>query len=310
MELIRGKHNLVDRLHSCVATLGNFDGLHLGHQALLTKLKQLGQKLNLPTVVIIFEPQPKEFFAKYKAGARLMRFREKWCALAKWKIDYVLCLRFNQALADLHPDDFVQQILIDRLYVKAIVVGDNCRFGAKRVGNYAVLKRLGKRYRFKAIVMSPVLYEGERVSSTRVRIALQAGNISLVQALLGGPYKLSGKVILGEKRGYELGFPTANIDLHRDVLPLSGIFVVRGYLNNKVYPGVASLGIRPTFKGTRPLLEVYLFGFSQNIYDCYLKVEFLHKLRSEARFKTIDALLEQMRQDVLKAKEYFQKIGG
>lgn len=309
MELIRGKHNLADRLYSCVATLGNFDGLHLGHQVLLKKLKKLGQQFNLPTVVIIFEPQPKEFFAKQKAGARLMCFREKWYALAVWKIDYVLCLRFNQALADLSPDDFVKQILIDQLYVKAVIVGDDCCFGAKRAGSYAVLKRLGERYHFEAIEMSPVLYEGKRVSSTRVRIALQAGNISLAQALLGGPYRLCGKVIIGEKRGYELGFPTANIDLHRDVLPFSGVFIVRAYLNNKSYLGTASLGIRPTFEGTHPLLEVYLFDFSQNIYDSYLKVEFLHKLRPEERFETRDALVEQMRQDVLKAKEYFQKRG-
>lgn len=309
MELIRGKHNLADRLHSCVATLGNFDGLHLGHQALLEKLKQLGQQLTLPTVVIIFEPQPKEFFAKQKAGARLMRFREKWYALAEWKIDYVLCLRFNRALADLPPDDFVKQILIDQLGVKAVVVGDDCRFGAKRAGDYLILKRLGERYHFEAIKMSPVLYKGERISSTRVRTALQAGNISLEQALLGGHYRLCGKVVLGEKRGRKLGFPTANIDLHRDVLPFSGIFVVRAHLNNKTYTGAGSLGVRPTFEGTRPLLEVYLFDFSQNIYGRYLKVEFLHKLRPEERFETIDALVEQMRQDVLKAKEYFQKMG-
>ena len=309
MELIRGKHNLANRLHSCVATLGNFDGLHVGHQALLEKLKQLGQQFNLPTVVIIFEPQPKEFFANQKAGARLMRFREKWYALTGWKIDYVLCLRFGRALADLPPDDFVKQILIDQLYVKAVVIGDDCRFGAKRAGDCAVLRRLGERYRFEVIEMSPVLYEGKRVSSTRVRAALQAGNISLAQALLGGPYRLCGKVILGKKRGCGLGFPTANIDLHRDVLPLSGIFVVRVYLNNKSYPGAASLGARPTFEGTRPLLEVYLFDFSQNIYDCYLRVEFLHKLRPEERFETIDALVEQMHQDVLNAKEYFQNMG-
>lgn len=307
MELIRGKHNLADRLHSCVATLGNFDGLHLGHQALLEKLKQLGQQFNLPTVVIIFEPQPKEFFAKQKAGARLMLFREKWYALSGWKIDYMLCLRFDRALAGLTPDDFVKQILIDQLYVKAVVVGDDCRFGAKHAGGYAVLKQLGERYHFEAIEMSPLLYKGERVSSTWVRTALKAGNISLAQALLGRPYRLCGKVILGEKRGCGLGFPTANIDLHRDILPFSGVFVVRVYLNNKSYPGAASLGIRPTFEGTRPLLEVYLFDFSQNIYDRYLKVEFLHKLRPEERFETIDALVKQMRQDVFKAKEYFQK---
>ncbi len=312
MKLIRGKHNLLTPLNGCVATLGNFDGLHLGHQALLKTLKQLARELKLSTVVIIFEPQPKEFFAKGQTEARLMRFREKWLGFAEWKIDYLLCLRFDRALADLAAEDFVKQILVDRLGAKAVVVGDDCRFGAKRAGDYALLKQLGEEYNFKAIEMPSVIYDGQRVSSTRVRQALQAGDMAVMQALLGRPYRLCGRVIAGEKRGRELGFPTANIDLHRAIAPMSGIFVVRAFLNKKSYRGVASLGVRPTFKdeNARLLLEVYLFDFSKTIYGCYLEVEFLHKLREEVRFDSISALIEQMHRDVIEAEKYYQILSS
>ena len=311
MKLIRGRHNLLPhRLNCCVATLGNFDGLHLGHQTLLKQLKYLGQSLNLPTVIIIFEPQPKEFFLESQMEARLMRFREKWFGFVEWEIDYLLCLRFDRALADLVAEDFVKEILVDQLGVKAIVVGDDCRFGAKRAGDYALLKQLDKKYAFKVIEMPSVIYEGQRVSSTLVRKALQGGDMVMAQSLLDRPYHLCGRVIDGKKRGRQLGFPTANIDLHRTTPPLSGIFVVCAYLNNDPYRGVASIGVRPTFKDkdTRWLLEVYLFDFFKTIYGCYLTVEFLYKLREEVRFDSISALVEQMYQDVNEAEKYFRRL--
>ncbi|WP_100623238.1 bifunctional riboflavin kinase/FAD synthetase [Candidatus Coxiella mudrowiae] len=305
MELIRGKYPFKKKIGACVVTLGNFDGIHLGHQSLLTKLKSLGQKLNLPTAVIIFEPQPKEFFAKSQADSRLMRFQEKWMAFQEWKVDFLVCFRFNQALANLSPENFVKEILVDQLEVEAIVLGDDCRFGAKRAGDYQLLKKLGEHYGFEAIEMASVLYEEQRISSTRVRHALEKGNMDLARSLLGHPYWLCGKVIAGEKRGCALGFPTANINLYRDKVPLTGIFVIRAYLEEKVFQGVASLGVRPTFGGTRMLLEVYLFNFSRDIYGNYLRVEFLHKLRSEEHFPSVDALVKQMYQDVSEAKKYF-----
>ena len=310
MKLIRGRHNLLPhRLNCCVATLGNFDGLHLGHQALLKQLKYLGQVLNLPTLIIIFEPQPKEFFSKSQMEARLMRFREKWFGFVEWKIDYLLCLRFDRALANLVAEDFVKEILVDQLKVKAIVVGDDCRFGAKRAGDYALLTKLDKKYAFKVIEMPSIVYKGQRVSSTRVRKALQGGDMAMAKSLLGRSYQLSGRVIAGEKRGRQLGFPTANIDLHRTISPLSGIFVVCAYLNNESYRGIASVGVRPTFKDkdTRLLLEVYLFDFFKTIYGCYLKVEFLYKLREEVRFNSVSALVEQMHRDVDEAEKYYKK---
>lgn len=235
MKLIRGKQNLLNSypLNSCVVTLGNFDGLHLGHQALLKQLKKIGKELNLVTVVIIFEPQPKEFFARRKKEARLMCLREKLMEFVKWNIDYVLCLRFNHALANLDAADFFKNILVNRLGVKAVVIGDDFHFGAKRMGNYTLLKQLGKECNFSTIKVSPIIYENQRISSTRVRQALQIGDMVMVQALLGRLYRLCGKVINGKKRGRKFGFPTANIDLHRAIPPFSGVFIVRVYLKKR-----------------------------------------------------------------------------
>ena len=312
MKLIRGKQNLLNYYPSngCVVTLGNFDGLHLGHQALLKKLKKLGKKLNLLTVVIIFEPQPKEFFTKEKTEARLMCFREKLMGFSKWDIDYLLCLRFNRALANLDAADFFKNILVNRLRVKAVVVGDDFHFGAKRAGNYVLLKQLGKKYNFKTIEMPSIICESQRVSSTRVRQALQIGDMTMVRALLGRSYRLCGKVISGKKRGRKFGFPTANIDLHRTIAPFSGVFIVQAYLKEAFYRGVANVGVRPTFKDeeVQLLLEVYLFDFDQTIYGCYLEVEFLHKLREEIHFNSVVDLVEQMHYDVSEAKKYHQVL--
>lgn len=307
MELIRCKYDCKKKLGGCVVTLGNFDGMHLGHQSLLRKLKFLGQKLHLPTVVIIFEPQPKEFFLKSQADSRLMQFREKWMAFREWKVDFLVCYRFNKILANLSPENFVKEILVDQLKVEALVVGDDCRFGAKRAGDYQLLKKLAECYGFEAIKMASILYEEERISSTRVRYALEMGNMDLARNLLGHFYWLCGKIISGEKRGRALGFPTANIDLHRDKVPLRGIFVIQAYLKEELFQGVASLGVRPTFGGTKMLLEVYLFNFCRDIYGNYLRVEFLHKLRSEEQFPSVHALVKQMRTDVSEAKDYFFK---
>ena len=312
MKLIRGKQNLLNShpLNGCVATLGNFDGLHLGHQALLKKLKKIGKELNLLTVVIIFEPQPKEFFTRGKTEARLMRFREKLMGFAKWNIDYVLCLRFNRALANLNAADFFKNILINQLGVKAIVIGNDFHFGAKRTGDYVLLKKLGKKYNFKTIEIPPILHGNQRISSTRVRQALQIGDMIMARALLGQSYRLCGKVIDGKKRGRKFGFPTANIDLHRTIAPFSGVFIVQAYLKEVLYRGVGSVGVRPTFKDeeTRLLLEVYLFDFNKTIYGCYLEVEFLHKLREEIYFNSVIDLIEQMHHDVSEAEKYHQVL--
>lgn len=307
MKLIRGRHSLSDKLQGCVVTLGNFDGIHFGHQVLLKKLKAVSESLNLPSVVIIFEPQPKEFFAKRQPVPRLMRFCEKWLALKDYNIDYVLCLHFNQVLASLSPQKFVKKILIDQLNAKTVIVGDDFRFGAKRVGDYTELKKLAKKYNFQALEVPTVMLDNERVSSTQVRLALEAGDLGAAEKLLGRPYRLYGKVGYGDRLGRDLGYPTANINLHRDLVPVAGIFVIRVYgLGNHPYNGVANVGTRPTVGGTRILLEVHLFDFDTEIYGHNLQVEFLHKLRDEERYDTLEELVKQIRQDVIDAKRYFR----
>jgi len=306
MKLIRGKHDLSHQLQGSVVTLGNFDGIHLGHEALLSKLNAMSQSLKLPSVVITFEPQPKEFFAKRETVPRLMRFCEKWIALKDYDIEYVLCLRFNQVLASLSPEDFAKQILVNQLNAKVVIVGDDFRFGAKRAGDYACLKQLGQQYGFEAIEVPTVMIDNERVSSTRVRLALEAGDLNTAKKLLGRPYRLYGKVGYGDQLGRDLGYPTANINLHRDLVPVGGVFVIRVYgLGDRVYNGVANVGNRPTVGGTRILLEAHLFDFHGEIYGHNIQVEFLYKLRDEERYDTLQKLVEQIRQDVIDAKKYF-----
>ena len=307
MKLIRNRSPLLSQSCGCVVTLGNFDGIHLGHQVLLKKLEALKASSHLPVVLITFEPQPKEFFAKRQTVSRLMRFCEKWLALQAYSIDYVLCLQFNTALANLSPEQFVRQIVVGQLNAKIVVVGDDFHFGAKRAGDYEQLKKLGEQYSFQAIELPTVMLDGERVSSTRVRQALEAGNLDYAQQLLGRPYRLYGKVVHGDRLGRHLGYPTANINLHRQLVPLAGIFVIRVYgLGERFYNGVANLGTRPTVGGTRILLEVHLFDFNAEIYGRHIEVEFLHKLRDEVRYDAIEELVNQIRRDVKNAKGYFE----
>lgn len=305
MKFIRGLHNLKLFSKGSVVTLGNFDGVHLGHQYLLKAVKQHSELLHVKSVVITFEPQPKEFFAKRELVPRLMRFPEKYLALRRWGIDYFCCLRFNKALSALSAEIFVETILVKKLKIKAIVIGYDFHFGADRKGNFALLQQLGEKFGFSVTKIPPVYLGHQPVSSTRVRMALSQGNMALARALLGQTFAVRGKVIYGQQRGRDLGFPTANIDLHRRLVPVSGVFVVRVTLKGEVFNGVANVGVRPTFSGQRVLLEVHLFNFHQIIYGNNLLVEFLDKLREECRFESFDALLEQIKKDVAEAKKYF-----
>jgi riboflavin kinase/FMN adenylyltransferase len=304
MQLIRGQHNLHNRIDHCVVTLGNFDGVHHGHQKLIQCLQDEGLRLQLPTALITFEPQPVEFFSRQPTVPRLMRLSEKWAALEEYQIDYLICLRFNSTLAALSPDAFVSTILIEHLGAKSVIVGDDFRFGAKRTGDFSVLQTLSERYDFKAIEVPEVVVKEKRVSSSRIRLALQEGHMILAEQLLGRPYQLSGKVIHGDKRGRQLGFPTANINLHRKLLPVNGVFAVRVKgLGDASLPGVASIGTRPMFDGDQLLLEVFLFDFDQDIYGVNLQVDIFGKIRDEACFSSIDELISHMHQDVKAAKQ-------
>ncbi len=305
MKLVRDLHNL-GVLRKSVVTIGNFDGVHLGHQALLKQLRVLSQQYQAPSVLIIFEPTPLEFFMHDKSPARLMRLREKVLALQNESIDYVLCLRFNAALAKLSAEDFVRELLLKQLGMQAIMVGDDFRFGAQRLGDSVLLKAMGEQWNFKVEQLPTLEGAAGRVSSTRIREALQAGDLSLAEQLLAKPYSVSGRVVQGYQLGRALGFPTANIQLHRKVVPLAGIFVVRIKIGSDTLQGVANIGTRPTVDGSsRVLLEVYIFDFDAMIYGHYVSVEFLKKLRNEERYDTLAALKEAIREDVEQARKYF-----
>lgn len=306
MELIRGLHNLRERHHGCVATIGNYDGIHLGHQAVIGQLADEAAKLGLPAVVITFEPQPMEYFVPDKVPARLTRFREKLEALRRFAVDRVLCLSFNKQLAAMTADEFIERILLDGLGIKYLVVGDDFRFGKDRAGDFQTLVAAGQKHGFQVVNMHTFAIEGERVSSTRIRQAMHGGNIQLAEQLLGRDYRMSGRVVHGEKLGRQLGFPTANIFLHRKASPLQGIFVVEVYgLEGEPLPAVASLGTRPTVDGKRVILEVYLLDFDRDIYGKHLQVSFLHKLRDEKKFESLEVLKDWIADDVRQTREFF-----
>jgi riboflavin kinase/FMN adenylyltransferase len=306
MELIRGLHNLRAHHHGCVATIGNFDGVHLGHQAVLGQLAEKGAAMCLPTTVITFEPQPQEYFSHAEIPPRLTRFREKLKALQRFSVDRVLCLAFNRALAEMEPEAFIQDVLVDGLGLRYLVVGDDFRFGKGRRGDFAMLQQAGLEHGFDVVHMHTFSIDGERVSSTRIREALQAGNLSLAGQMLGRPYRMCGRVAHGNKLGRTIGFPTANIFLHRKKTPVDGVFAVQMFgIEGEPVAGVANVGTRPTVDGTRSLLEVHLFDFSAEIYGRYVHVDFLHRIREERRFESFDALKAQILRDAEQARHFF-----
>lgn len=303
MEFIRGLINIKPQHKGCVATIGNFDGVHLGHQTLLKELIRVSKQQNLPTLVILFEPQPNEYFLHGHVPPRLMRLREKLQALQIAGIDRVLCLHFNQHLAAMTANEFVEQLLVAMLGIKELIIGDDFRFGARRAGDVKLLQQYGATLGFNVIQMSSFMSGEERVSSTRIRHALQEGDLIAAQSLLGRPFSMSGRVAHGDKRGRLLGFPTANIYLHRKVVPLRGVYAIRAYgITPQPIAGVANVGNRPTIDGVSSLLEVHLFEFNENIYGKHITIEFEQKIRDEQRYASLDLLKQQIMLDVVQAK--------
>ncbi|MCG6970947.1 MAG: bifunctional riboflavin kinase/FAD synthetase [Gammaproteobacteria bacterium] len=303
MELIRGVHNLYPRHRGCVATIGNFDGVHLGHQAVLKQTSEKARELELPATVITFEPQPQEFFRPEQAPPRLTRLREKMLALKPHAIDRLLCLDFNRYLANLTAQEFIDKIIVDGLQVRYLVVGDDFRFGKGRQGDFEMLVQAGKQYGFEVANTHSFTLGNERVSSTLIRQALWQGDLQHVKRLLGRPYSMCGRVAHGDKRGRTIGFPTANIYLHRQNTPILGVYAVQ--MNDvEQYPvnGVANIGTRPTVCGTRTLLEVHLFDFDKDIYGAHIEVSFVQKIRDEKRFESFDALKQQIHLDAQQAR--------
>jgi riboflavin kinase / FMN adenylyltransferase len=288
-------------------TIGNFDGLHLGHQAMLTRLLDVARARDLPSCVLSFEPHPREFFAPAQAPARLSSLREKAEMLRGRGIDRLHVFRFNRAFSSLSADQFIEQVLVRTLQARYVLVGDDFRFGAKRAGDFALLELAGQQFGFDAEFLPTVEVAGERSSSTAVRAALAAGELEHAARLLGRPYSISGRVVHGDKLGRDIGFPTANIQLKHNRPPLLGIFAVELYgLNGQPLPGVASLGVRPTVKGAdaAPVLEVHLFDFNADIYNRRVRVDFLHKLRDEEKYPDLPSLVAQIGRDVDNAKRF------
>lgn len=305
MELIRGLHNLRPCHGGGVATIGNFDGVHLGHQAVLGQLAEKAGALGLPTAVITFEPQPQEYFAA-DVPPRLTRLREKVKALSRFSVNRVLCLRFDRTLATIPAEEFIRRVLVEGLGLRYLVVGDDFRFGAGRKGDFALLRQAGERHGFEVARMRTFSIGGERVSSTRVRAALAAGDLLLAEQLLGRPYRLCGRVAHGDKRGRSIGFPTANIHLHRKKAPVEGVFAVEMFgIAGEPVAGVANVGRRPTVNGLEPRLEVHLFDFAGDLYGEHVQVDFLHKIRPERRFESFEALRRQIEVDAAQAKAFF-----
>lgn len=307
MKLIRGLHNLSDlMLSQSAVTIGVFDGVHRGHQEVLAHLKREAQSLGLQTAVITFEPMPGEFLFPDKAPPRLMTFREKYQALEKLGIDYLLCLRFSDRLRTMSPRAFVEDIFVEGLNARYIAFGDDFRFGENRAGDLLFTEALSAEMGYQVVPTSTFDIQGERVSSTRIRAALARADFELAAELLGRPFKLSGKVLKGKQLGRTIGSPTANIALKRVKSPLHGVYAVRvtgGGLSDA--PGVANVGVRPTVNdGMLANLEVHLFDFDGDLYGERLDVEFVIKLRDEKKFESLDALKAAIAVDQQTAREW------
>lgn len=303
MRLIRGFNHSKRFPDGCVLTIGNFDGVHLGHQSVIRGLVQEGKTLGLPVVIMLFEPQPLEYFQGGNGPARITRLREKLQQLKCLSVDEVYILRFSSILSDWEPESFVQKVLCDILNVKYLVVGDDFHFGKARRGNFSLLKTCGNKLGFDVSDTQPFLIKGERVSSTLIRDALAAGDMESAALFLGRPFSICGRVVHGDKRGRTLGYPTANIEMARKNSPLVGVFVINlTGLGDQAICGVANLGSRPTVSGRGLLLEVHLFDFDEEIYGRNVEVHFKKKIRDEKHFQSLEELQFQIREDIIVAK--------
>ncbi|MBI4985470.1 MAG: bifunctional riboflavin kinase/FAD synthetase [Rhodocyclales bacterium] len=290
-----------------VLTIGNFDGLHLGHRAMLERLAAKAREFSLPAAVMTFEPHPRELFAPDQAPARLTSMREKLALLESCGVDRVYVCRFDRRLAALTADEFIDRLLVQGLRARHVIIGDDFRFGKGRSGDFALLENAAAAKGFSCEAMHTVEVDGERVSSSAVRDALAVGDLEHAARLLGRPYVIAGRVVHGGKIGRKLGYPTANIQLRRKRLPLTGIFAVTvSGIDKHQLQGAASLGVRPTLgAGLQPVLEVYLFDFDREIYGAHVTVHFMHKLRDERKFDSLDLLKAQIARDVEMTRDYF-----
>ncbi|WP_297390712.1 bifunctional riboflavin kinase/FAD synthetase [Acidiferrobacter sp.] len=309
MECIRGLYNVRPRHRGAVITIGNFDGFHQGHRQLVGLLEARAQAHDASSLVMLFEPQPQEYFARGEPRTRLMRLSAKLAALRAAGVDYAMVLRFDERLATLPAVDFIEAVLAGALGARGLVIGDDFRFGAGRAGDFAMLKAAGARHGFFVESTGTLSETGYRVSSTRLRTALARGDMREAERLIGAPYHYGGRVVVGDARGRLLGFPTANI-LMPDPPPVAGVFAVTVRTEEgRVYAGIANAGRRPTVGGGRILLEVHLLDFAGDLYGQRLQVGFLERLREEQRFPSLEALTAQIERDRACARTFFVSRG-
>ena len=311
MELIRGRHNLRPHHRGCAVTIGAFDGVHLGHQSVLTHLRQQAVSLEVPTTVVTFEPLPREYLRPLEAPPRITTLRDKWPLLAECGVDRVLCLPFNESLRQLSAREFVEEVFVSGLGVRYLAFGDDFRFGNRREGDLDYVRALADEFGY-AVAPTPTLeLGGDRVSSTRIRAALAEADFELAAQLLGRPFELAGRVLHGQKLGRQLNAPTANIALHRIRSPLQGVYAVRvcgGGLEEA--PGVANVGVKPTIgESLEATLEVHVLEGSPDLYGERLTVRFRHKLRDEQKFPSLDALKAGIAADKANARTWLANHG-
>ena len=311
MYLIRGQHNLelfksrYPNIRLC-GTIGNFDGLHIGHQTILKKIKDNSEKFNAKTIVFFTEPHAAEYFAKIRdinadTPPRISPWREKVKLLEKNEIDFAFFLKFNDSLRTMSPENFISEIL-ESINLVTFTVGDDFRFGQDRKGDIELLRNWGKEKNILIENTETILFDSQRISSSRIRKALTENNFDLAENLLGRPYTFSGKVVHGQHLGRTINIPTANIWLPKQKLPINGVYAVECYLNNQIIQGIANMGVRPTIGGNSPVLEIHLFEFDKDIYSERLIVKFIKKIRDEKKFDNLDMLKLQIQEDILIAK--------
>ncbi len=309
MELIRDLHNLRAEHRECVATIGAFDGLHRGHQKVISQLVNKGQEMGLPSTVILFEPLPREYFSPNDAPPRLTNFAERFRMLEKLGVDRVLRIRFVESLRQMSARQFIDEVFVAKLGIKVLIIGDDFGFGKGREGNYDMLKQVGDQAGYEVIDTDTLILAEDRVSSTRIREALSEANFEVVEHLLGRPYSMAGRVVKGQQLGRTIGAPTANIALRRIKSPLSGVYAVEvdGADQQRRY-GVANVGTRPTIGDlSKAILEVHIFDFDGDIYGRHLNVYFKHKLRDEKKFSSLDELKENIAHDLAVGRDYFER---
>ena len=309
MELVRGLHNISQRHRGCVLTVGNYDGVHLGHQQMIGVLKARAAQLRSAATVLVFEPSSKEFIDPDGAPPRLTRWREKFLALAAQGVERLVTLRFDERMRAMTPRSFVDELIVERLGTRHMVVGNDFRYGSNAGGTIESLRAAGEEHGFGVEQIAPFCFDGVRVSSTAVRERLEVADYRGAARLLGRPYRMMGRVVHGRQLGRALGFPTANLRLMRRKSPVWGIAAVWVHgIDSRPLPGVASLGTRPTVNGVEPLLETHVFDFSGDLYGRAIEVEFVAKLRDEVKFESLDAMMVQMKIDGARARDLLSKV--